>query len=370
MGEWYDYEMTFKDKDRKPTLLERLIADGYAELKRHSDDPDVFKEEPHRNDEYVSLCIAKIDELTKSVHTDDPEFPKRLLGQHYRDRNGAPYDYIHVGQCNGGSGVFYVNKWSPNILIAKALSILYPEEILEVKELAPYYDRDKASYFKGGDECNLSGEKLSGAIWAPNLRLIKENPDGSAVISLPIGDADDRWGRASVPASDLSHITYSSTVSHETYTYPNSVFFTKETVEVVFNNKTVTMTPAEIVEAYYESKNSYRAFANEEMVLDHVPRESIFRRDEYSIVTVYVPTDVSEDGRLTTTVQNPFVDFETGEVCLGPRKKEKTVQVMENGQLVRPRMLMEKIKDLYDTTPQVPQVEANSLEEDNEPDYE
>ena len=360
MGEWYDYEVTFKDKNARPSLLERLIADGYAEIKEHDNNT------PHGADsKYVNLHIKKIDGIIKSGHADDEGYPERFLGRHYKKEEDAPFDDIHVGQCDGGSGVFYVNKWSPNVLIAKALSALYPEEILEVKELAPYYDRDKVAYFKGGDECNLSGEKLSGVIWAPNPRLIKENPDGSAVISLPIGDADDRWGRVSVPASDLSHVTYSSAVSGETHTYPNSVFFTKEAVEVVFSNRTVAMTPAELEEAYCESKNSYRAFANEEMVLERVPRENIFRRDEYSIVTVHVPTDVSENGRLTTTVQNPFVDFETGFVRLGPRKKEKTVQVMENGRLVRSRMLMEKIRDLYNSTPQV---EAD-LEEDNEPDY-
>ena len=169
MGEWYDYNIRFKDNG--PDITETLIKDGYAA--------------PLEDNDRLGLNIAKIDEaiknhpVTKKWRISD-DIKDRFLGNYYRNRDDKPFDIIHIGK--GGSShpdsIFYVNKWSPNLAIAEAISALYPERLVEAIETAPYFDRDTVSYMKNGDWANKEGEKLAAGLWGINPKLIKEPKDG------------------------------------------------------------------------------------------------------------------------------------------------------------------------------------------------
>ncbi len=359
MGEWYDYNIRFKDNG--PEIHETLIKDGYASLETNK-----------AGNTDLRLYLSRIDEAIKDhdlvKNSKDPEIRNRYLGYYYRDRENKPFDSIIVRMVRHDHGdsfcpdsIFYVNKWVPNNAIPLAISALYPERLVEVIETAPYFDRDTTSYIKNGDWVNKEGEKLVAGLWGINPKFIKEPKDGMARVSLPVGDENDKWGSFMTPLKNISGYVYSGGVVEN-----NTVFFTEKTIRLSFKNSIKTYPVKDLVKEFYEAKNNFRDYARESMILENVPPENL-KKHEGQHGDFYVLNVHLEEGRsYSLTVPDHSVGND-GCVNLGERKRARNTRIVEeNGRFEQEYISNEKIKKAYDTYPQ--REEDMEQEEDAEMD--
>ena len=374
MGEWFDYRVRFKDDE---SITERLIKDGYAETYTRESD----------NFTGLTLHIAKIDKvITSTSHDDRPRCKIGTTGKYltdrYKDRDGNSYEDIYVGMdhANSKDYLYYCNKWDSNFGIAIALSYLYPDKIIETVEIPPYYGDVTTAYLCDGAWSNKEGEPISqniGALWGINQKLIRESKDGMFTVSLPIGTEDDKWGKIVVPEKDISCAEYNDHEDGATKYIPNSVFFTTDEIKVSFKNSTKTYDAMELLQAYSDSINQYKNYMHEQMVLSDFPAENLERRTNggegsnnvYYIATIHVPTNVSPDGIVRTTIpQYNISERDDGkrDIVVGSRNKEKTVQIKNGNTNVRLSIKNEDLKRYYDETPQV----ENDLEQEEDTDME
>lgn len=322
MGEWYDYKVRFLNQNTN--IIDKLINDRYAYFDENN----------------LILLIKKIDDTNKELYPD-----YKLLCNHYKDRNDIPYEELAIGKENDNT-IFYVSKWSPYLGIVKALSYLYPDEIIETKEDAPYYDRDNISYIKNGQWCNKIGEKIQTALYGVNISLVKRITDTAYELNLPIGEENDKWGKIIFNAKDISM-----------YRYRYNITFPKNEYTVKFKNSEIILSPKEIVTKYFESINNYHSYMNEQMVLIDVPENYLYQMrntqsdETYYIVSVPCPSNVSENNILKTTVPDFNVkrnDNGTIDVTLTKRKNPKNCKVVKNREMMTAPISAEDIKKYYD----------------------
>lgn len=170
-------------------------------------------------------------------------------------------------------------------------------------------------------------------------------------------------GNISIKESNISPLY--GYESNQIYAY-NGVYFTEETpVMIAFRNRTIMMTPEELILKYKDSIREYRDYAREQMVLENVSEENIrsigSNDNMYYIVSIHVPTDVSSNDVLSFTAsQYEVTDGTDGKnVRLGDRKKDRCCR--KDGDTRTPYYVPnEKVKEYYDNNPQL------ELEDDRE----
>lgn len=182
MGEWYDYRLRCCDTQKD--LTEMLIRDQYASI----------IEDPRDHNTTIRIDISKIDDQICGKVINGRLQETQFLGMIYCSPEG-PLDHINIRKDNPGF-LHYANKWMPSLALPLAFSVLYPEEVIEAREYTPYYDKDNTSYIKNGSCCNRDGVSITHQLFGLNPKLIRENQrDGQFRVSLPIGEANDRWGK-------------------------------------------------------------------------------------------------------------------------------------------------------------------------------
>lgn len=369
MGEWYHYSVSFHDQDQH--LTNRLCQDGYAEIVCNRDTSG-------REDRTLKLFLDKIDLATK----DNPEIKRRVeesqegderyaiedgyfTRNHYRTAAGERSDWVNL-YFAGEDKIQYVNKWVPNYAISIALSALYPNDVIKITEYPPR-KTNMVSYMKGGDYCNPEGEKCLTGIWYPSKNLIKETKDDKIRIILPIGEGNDKWGSVWVP---LKNIVYDDPQSDSRTCC--AILFTEEPIQVAFRSGTQEMSAEEFEQKYYESKDNYRYYIHETMILRGVQSYDMRERgsgfNHYYIVDIRVPESVSQSGVMSITCPDDGCTQRGNgyDIRLGERIKERRCRVVKNGQPETIFMKHEKIKELYDASLQmeVPRIENEEVEED------
>ena len=329
MGEYFNYKVRF----RNGNLLDKLIQDGYAEYLEH----------PIRT---IALDLQKIDEQNIGG-----EWFKEALPDKYQETTTFLRSAFHnnpkiiIGLLENRDGIFYTNKWDPNVAIPIALSKLYPDEIIEYEESATYAGyQGTTHYFQDGRHVNREGEMVITALDHVNPKFIGNvNPEtGMVTINAPVGNGRNRFGTFEVPEKNVSGLNGVN----------NVVYFTKESVTVTFGDHTTKECDSiGLVKKFWDNIKSYKDYAKELLYLEKVPRNRLIDNGEYYILTIHVPAEVSQDGQLSTTVPKHDVD-ENGRVYLGERMKEKNIQFMMEDRVQRKPMKVGDIKKLFDENEQ------------------
>lgn len=314
MSERYDYKFKFKNSD---DIISQMQQDGLLSRTQQED--------------AVLLNIRNIIEKLQDEET------KAELNDHFSN-----HETIKIG-C-GNNHLFYIHKWTPSTVIPRAISLLYPEKMLLTVEYAPYYDTDKTIFIKQGDFATPSGKPITAALWDINYKLWSKMPDGKVSVSLPIGEADDKWGKL--------------IFSKDNAPYRGCILLTDDTVPVRFKNKTVDMPADAIIEQYYQSKNEYKQYARTPMVLQNLNISSAYsrgsERDCFYVVPFPVSMDISDNGMASITISEyeyenlirdgaPVVDL-----SLGTRFRERNVMVQKDGTKQIIRLTNETLKKMYD----------------------
>ncbi len=316
MGEWYDYKFKFKNSD---DIITRMKEDGF--ISDHETNP--------------TSVYLHIRNIIEKLPNDDIA---QKLSNDFRDN----IETIEIGR--GNNHLFYVHKWTPSTAIPRAISLLYPEKILLTMEYAPYYDKDKTLFIKKSDFVTPSGKPITAALWDINYKLWNKMPDGNISVSLPIGEANDKWGRL--------------ILSKDNAPYCGCILLTDDTVPVRFKNKTVDMPAGTIIEQYYQSKNEYRQYAQATMVLQNINISAAsLRGSEYDCFYVLpfpVSMDISDNGMASITISEYEYENLTRDgasvvdVSLGERLRERNVMVQKDGTKQIIRLTNEAIKKMYD----------------------
>ena len=172
------YEIKFINQNTN--IIDKLINDGYA--CNDENRPEV-----------LNLLIKKIDDTNKTIYR-IPGYES--IGNYYKDKNDNPIEKLAIKKDYDDT-LFYTTNWSPNFIIPKALSCLYPDEIIEIKG----YD---ISYIKNNKWCNKIGEKIQTGLYGININLVKKINDTTYEINLPIGEKNDKWGKIIFNEKDVS----------------------------------------------------------------------------------------------------------------------------------------------------------------------
>ncbi len=249
MGEWYDYKISLVAKETG--LAKMYIDSGLA-----------VREFDERRGDSLALNLVKISE---AAECDDDM--KKILSD-FKDNDGNPLQSMHVGltgeEDDSKRGIFYVHKWCPNWDIAEITSKLFPNEILDICEYAPYGDEARF-YMKNGQVSNRAGEPVQ-SIMCVKSTQIKELSNGNFKISFPIGDDADKWGSIILPPENIARD-------------PTTVLLGKKDYTVNFRTHSEVIPAREIFERVKTAREEYRQKMSEPIYIEGLNRNDFLRTE-------------------------------------------------------------------------------------------
>lgn len=307
MGIWYRYKIEFANKE-SGNLTEKLVQKG------------ILKEDPENADSIWVNLKALNKEMFKGL------------------------ERIRVDKEEDGI-LFYASRIPDQSLTFEFSKHL--DDVLFITE-----DNDYGYihwYEKNGDFCTKSGKNAKACISAIPPKLVTVNGNGYK-IRLPIGSEEDKWGFIYLKEECVAH-SHSLKEDRFHIDSPVTVLFDKERVPVYFRSGKVEMDATEIKERYMQSKEDFRRFANQSVVLE-VPYENVCakttRYGSLLIVKIPCPPKYSSDEEMSFVVNGVR---DTGEgtylVDIGPRFAEHTVYYKENGRNANTHFKNQKIAEIF-----------------------
>lgn len=333
MGEWFQYSMKFANKQGR--LSDKLVEMGLAERQ-----PMVLPDGRNVTDYRIFL-----DRFENYIG----EEARKIFS--YEFEQDPPLTSLVVKEEENGN-VYYVNKWAPNdslaIAIGKAVGV-DKENIVETTcDYTGGFQYIKWYEWKDG-QCTKDGSPVYGTITRISSNLLKE-VGNEYQVRLPIGDENARWGSFTVPKENVTFGEWfdEGGASHK---YGFSVFFSEKEIPVTFYGRKVNMTPEEISDKYYHSKEDFRKEMAKPVRIE-VSSNKVTRKTSqdggYFIVKVPCPREMSENEELSITANIYDVkDAGNGNyvVHIGEKGKIRGVFVVENGSRVKKEFKTVEIRD-------------------------
>lgn len=237
MGMWYNYTIQLAN-EKSGNLTDKLIQKGILERAEEND--------------FVWVNLKALNaELFKDGYKEDG------------------FERIKIRTEEDGS-LFYINNGVPDQRLAFEFS-RHLDDLLFITEESDYGDQHYW-YEKNGDICTKDGKEVKGAIMAINPKLVSLNGNGYK-IALPIGNEQDKWGTIYLKEECVAH-RHSLEADSLGFSGPVSVFFDKERIPVYFKSGKIEMGTSEIKNRYTQSREDYRCFANQPIILE-VPHENV-----------------------------------------------------------------------------------------------
>ena len=252
MGEWYDYNIN-------------LVSEETGLAKMYIDSGLAVRELDERRGDSLVLNLVKISE---AAECDDDM--KKVLSD-FKDDKGNPLQHMYIGltgeEDDSKKGVYYVHKWYPNWSIAEITSKLFPNEVLDICEYAPYGDETRF-YMKNGQVSNRAGEPVQ-SIMCVKSTQIKELPNGNFKVSFPIGNDADKWGSIILPPENVAR-------------HPTTVLLGKKDYTVNFRTHSEVVPAREIFERVKTAREEYREKMNELIYIEGLNRNDFLRAENAS----------------------------------------------------------------------------------------
>lgn len=343
MSEWFEYQIGMKDKN----IARVLIDAGLAQLVPHKYwDRETGLRIESETAKDLEIFLDKIDQKIAGKPTDLRKETGGVFGTNELTKcyNAEKLYYtltdVNVDADNlydkdtlnntayldmKENTFWYFSKAYPNILLPTALSSIFPDEIITVKERAPFYAKDTFTYTRNGYLCNREGEKLKHIIWGINPKLVAIK-HGRVEVSLPIGKDENKWGKYYTETKNVG-IYHSSAYEYDDtghiiegtrkeYSRITTIFFTEDIVRVQFKNGSQMIPVEQIIDSFRSSMDQYREYANKSLTIHGHPMDLVQRTtnsdgESFYIVTIFVPTNVSPNGYITISVFP--VDVEIGD---------------------------------------------------------
>lgn len=301
MGEWFDYGIKFANKEEN--LAELMARKGLATITQ----------------ELLSLNLKEIN----------PE----MFATGYRPDDN--FEHITIGFDE--NAVYYTNKWVPDDRLSIAISKQFPNDVLEISREYTGGCDDIIWYSKDGKNTTKNGNSLITAIYSLNSKLCKDIGKFYK-ISLPIGEENDKWGSITISKDNVNHLEWNT-----------SVYFDMEEINVTFKSGIVKMNTKELVEKFYDSKRNYNNDMHSLIKITGLPRANFRKKDNYYIVKIFCPQDISSNGYISITVPDYDVDINNGAITLGEKGKSRSVQITsQTDGIIRDRFSNPFIKECYE----------------------
>lgn len=335
MGEWFSYKIRFANKEEN--FAEALINKGFATYSSSV-----------LNHKCIEIDLLKIN----------PE----LFQKGYLD-NGI--DKIKVGIND--NYIYFSNKWSPDDRLCDAISKHFPNDVLDFsREYSGGKRGDSNWYQKNGIDTLKNGTPITGALYNISESLITQRRN-EFIISLPIGDNNNKWGKIILPNDNIKYSEYSSINGKRKYNI--SVFFSVEDIPVFFKSGMKKINVKELIEKYYNSLNDYSNDMHSLIKIENLPKENFekrFNRDiesEYYIVKIPCPEEISRSKFLTILLSKYDVDNK-GTITLGEKRISKQIQIFDDyGNRIKQHMSVPDIKKYYEESQILQQKTINDIEE-------
>lgn len=318
MGEWYDYNILFEN--RKKNIVEEMLKSGFASLKNEADRSIVL--DLMKMGDKKAIDYYKASEIT-------------IGSQTIRCEDGTSYDLLT-----------YCNKWQPNNGLCFCLSRLFPDEMLEVREYAPYYDKDALFYIKNDHFVNKQGIPLAkdekGTFYMPGVKSkqVRANHDGSFIVSFPIGSTpNDLWGQINLSKDDC-------VFWNERY----HLYFTKETISVKFKHETVEMSVSNFFD---KCSDAYYAYKHKMDQTVTIPAEFTHYSlcgqgtNQYYVISIPCPETVSDNHTLSITVPRDHIPNDHALIDIGSFGRARNARVTKNGEIQTIQLTAGKIEEYF-----------------------
>lgn len=333
MGEWYDYNILFEN--RKKNIVEEMLKSGFAK----------FKNEPNHS---ITLDLLSMEnETNRSVVLDLMKMGDKAAIDHYgASEITIGSQTIRYEDGTSDNMLLYCSKWQPNNGLCFCLSRLFPNEMLEVREYAPYYDKDALFYVKNNHFVNKQGIPLAkdekGTFYMPGVKSkqVRTNHDGSFTVSFPIGSTpNDLWGQINLSKDDC--ISW-----NERY----HLYFTKETISVKFKHETVEMSTSNFFD---KCSDAYLAYKHKMDQTVTIPAEFTHyslcgqERNQYYVVNIPCPETVSDNRTLSITIPKDNIPNNHALIKIGAFGKTRNARVTKNGEIQTIQLTHGKIKEYF-----------------------
>lgn len=319
MGEWFDYKIRFANK--KESLANALVEKGLAKIEMGGNDNASLR-----------VFVTKIDPGTFATgYTDDGSFESIVIGM------PDPY-------------VAYCNRWAPDTRLVYSISKNFPGDIFSCEERCTYDNVSPRSYYlQNGKMVLKNGELVKHAMSDIAPKLVQIQKD-AIQISMPIGEEGDLWGKFTLPKNQVTYFTYEKE-DHSVGIYGVSLFFTEDSITVNFRNKTEELNIDDLANRYYDSKHNYSRKMSEQITISDIPRSCVRNRDDYYIVTLPCPEEVSASREMSLAVPDYQMQLNcnTATIAIGERGKSRNIRILnEQGEYVNKNTPVPKIKAYYE----------------------
>ncbi len=333
MGEWYDYEIRFANKDKN--IFEEAKKRGLITIKPDNTFPSIQNMRTN-----VSLDL---DKLGNPKAVDYYKTHKLTIGAMatYDDTN--EYD-----ETFRDFRLIYCNKWVPSNGLCFAISETFPDDVIEFAQYSPYGNDDEIIFAKNGQFTDRVGTPLikdeKGVFFLSGIKntMVKQISSDTYIISLPIGEDNDLWGKIKL---DSNHCAFDG----RRY----SLYFTEPNIDVQFRSGTVNMNLTNLFDAYYSSFDKYRNKMQKEIYIPLylVDFRDILNEDEtlnYHLASIPCPYGVSENGRISVVVP-PYTTpaSEAGNFPIGPFGKTRNARVVKDGEYITKQLTNGQIYDAF-----------------------
>ena len=253
---------------------------------------------------------------------------------------------ISIAYNKNTGDIEYLSKWVEDDRIVSAITELFPNEVFYVQRIAPYFDHSCSWYEKNTNLSTWDGREVKNVIFPVRTKLIRRK-DENAIIALPVGNKDERWGKITVPLKDIPPLPE----EYGTRADSALINLTEDRIFVRFQNHTENISTDELIRRYQEARVWYREQMKEEVLLTEIPAENFYhytrRSDDCSfyILTLNCDPSTSQDGKLRITVSEENANPENGNIILGLRGKSKTAIVKnEAGEEVKTDIPIKQIE--------------------------
>ena len=332
MAQYYDYVIKFVNKDKN--LVESLLQSKIGRV--------------NANKSYE--IFIDLEEIAPNFFKEDIEHNREWLA------------YIEDNY------LYYTHKWSPDDRLIHAISQYFPNDVLDVNCYYTGGGDCPSWYEKNGELVTKDGQKIFSSIFQISSSLIKDNGKDFK-ISLPIGEAEDKWGTVFLPKE---------CVKKNNMGYRTNIFFPTEFADVSFKSGTVKMNAKDISRKYMKSISDYREDMMKSVEISGLSDANFIKKEykkmgnnypPYYIVKIPCPPEFSSNGCISITLPQCDVNKEAGTVCLGRKSLCRNAIIEnENGEKAKVLIQNSEIKKKFDET--LLAIKQQSILKNKEPETE